>query len=447
MLSSKRIAGHDESDEDDEEILKLKLEEIQTRLRLKKLQKLKAKEQRNSTTENNLTRDGTLMVTEAQTAPRGSWINPIKLEDHDENMEEEGLDSTVSALHSMHGLQVVITEKESLRKSLIERPINEEDPENGIIDEDIVQQEPMIFTRAIGSHHTGNGDHKHKDGDSSTSSREKRSRDTHPESNESESDASDEDMYSGNESVEANATPRLATSISNGQPSDEPFSATLSQPVRQIEVSTSNSPPIPDPNRSDTLEYNLLVAFIGMSPGEETARLGTLYADHSNTFWKLLYSSGCTNRLYRPDEFRRLRELSLGHSTVAQRATNKNDKLQTREKDAGVRILERKIKSFKPEVVCLVGKDVWKAIFHFRNGRHWNSEKDPPIPWDWQPEIDNFGAEVGGWRGARVFLAESTSGANSVGTEVKERNWKKLGDWVIRRRRERVAVVAAPAPM
>jgi G:T/U-mismatch repair DNA glycosylase len=43
----------------------------------------------------------------------------------------------------------------------------------------------------------------------------------------------------------------------------------------------------------------------------------------------------------------------------------------------------------------------------------------------------------GKWKGARVFVASSTSGlAATLSLEEKERIWRELGEWVENRREE-----------
>jgi hypothetical protein len=49
-----------------------------------------------------------------------------------------------------------------------------------------------------------------------------------------------------------------------------------------------------------------------------------------------------------------------------------------------------------------------------------------------------MGREVGGWEGAKVFVACSTSGlAASLLPAEKEKIWRELGVWVEKRREER----------
>ncbi|TAQ90156.1 hypothetical protein B7494_g1541 [Chlorociboria aeruginascens] len=193
----------------------------------------------------------------------------------------------------------------------------------------------------------------------------------------------------------------------------------------------------------DALMPNLLCIFVGLNPGIQTARAGHAYSHPSNRFWKLLYSSGCTTRLCRPEEDRGLpRMFSLGHTNIVSRPTRNAMELSKEEMDASVEILEEKIRRFKPEVVTLVGKGIWESIWRVRHGI---SIKKEEFRYGWQNEEENMGAiegEDGGeWHGARVFVATSTSGlAASVSAVERERIWKELGDWVQQRRKERSAV-------
>ncbi|RYC55770.1 hypothetical protein CHU98_g10429, partial [Xylaria longipes] len=56
----------------------------------------------------------------------------------------------------------------------------------------------------------------------------------------------------------------------------------------------------------DVIAPNLLILFIGLNPGVQTARTGHAYAHPSNLFWKLLYSSGITPVPCRAEEDRTL---------------------------------------------------------------------------------------------------------------------------------------------
>ncbi|KAK3329492.1 hydrolase-like protein [Apodospora peruviana] len=186
----------------------------------------------------------------------------------------------------------------------------------------------------------------------------------------------------------------------------------------------------------DALAENLLVLFVGLNPGIQTARTGHAYAHPTNLFWRLLHSSGVTPRLCAAAEDRNMPQLySLGLTNIVSRPSRNGAELSKSEMDAGVEILEEKVRRWRPESVCVVGKSIWESLWRVRHGR---SIKASEFRYGWQDEGENMGVIDGGWKGARVFVATSTSGlAASLKPPEKERIWRGLGGWVDKRRAER----------
>ncbi|EHK25288.1 uncharacterized protein TRIVIDRAFT_177250 [Trichoderma virens Gv29-8] len=191
------------------------------------------------------------------------------------------------------------------------------------------------------------------------------------------------------------------------------------------------------PELPDAVAPNLLVFFIGLNPGVETARKGHAYAHPSNLFWKLLYSSGVTPRPCRPEEDRQMPQLySLGLTNIVSRPSRNGAELSKQEMDDGVAILEDKARKWRPESMCVVGKSIWESIWRVRHG----SPVGKAFKYGWQDESENMGVIEGEWAGARVFVATSTSGlAASMSLAEKQAVWNQLGSWVKTRRAEREA--------
>ncbi|KAM0283913.1 hypothetical protein ACHAQH_002295 [Verticillium albo-atrum] len=194
-------------------------------------------------------------------------------------------------------------------------------------------------------------------------------------------------------------------------------------------------PPLPD-----AMAPNLLILFIGLNPGIQTAATGHAYAHPSNLFWKLLHHSGITSRLLPAAEDRTLPErYSCGFTNIVSRPSRNGAELRNAELDAGVACLEAKIAKWRPEVACIVGKGIWEAVFRVRKGR---GVKKGEFQYGWQEGenmgIINEGEQGGPWEGARVFVATSTSGlAATLGPREKETIWGELGAWCKQRRVER----------
>ncbi|KAL2125123.1 hypothetical protein VTJ04DRAFT_1488 [Mycothermus thermophilus] len=242
-----------------------------------------------------------------------------------------------------------------------------------------------------------------------------------------------------------------SSSTSSSQPT-----AARRKPKRAKSSPTTYAPPAQyshlPPGIPDSLGPNLLVFFIGLNPGVETARRGHAYAHPSNLFWKLLHSSGITPRRCDPSEDRSMPErYALGLTNIVGRPSRSGAELSKSEMDAGVAVLEAKVRKYRPEAVCIVGKSIWESVWRVRHGRAIGKEE---FRYGWQEETENMGL-VGGedgqeeervdgvvydpkWKGARIFVATSTSGlAASLRPAEKEAIWKELGDWVVERRKER----------
>lgn len=184
----------------------------------------------------------------------------------------------------------------------------------------------------------------------------------------------------------------------------------------------------------DTIPANLILLLVGVNPGIMTGITGYAYAHPSNLFWKLLHSSGITSMRHKPADTYKLPGLySVGNTNIVERPTRDASMLSRAEMDAGVPVLEAKVAAQRPEAVCLVGKSIWEAVWRVRRGRGIRKEE---FRYGWQ-EGENMGV-CEGWDGAPVFVATTTSGlAAGMKPAEKEAVWAELGDWVVRKRRER----------
>lgn len=96
------------------------------------------------------------------------------------------------------------------------------------------------------------------------------------------------------------------------------------------------------------------------------------------------------------------------------------------------------MRTFKPEVVAMVGKGIWEALWLARTGR---KLKATEFKYGWQEKETWLGKEVVGgevtWKGSRVFVTTTTSGlAAGMKPHEKLEVWKPLGEWVKSRREE-----------
>ncbi|WEW61549.1 uracil DNA N-glycosylase Thp1 [Emydomyces testavorans] len=261
-----------------------------------------------------------------------------------------------------------------------------------------------------------------------------------------------------NETSLVSPTRRITRSQSTQALQALPTTLPASPPKR---TRSSNSIPTPSPSPTpnstspicrlrDTIPPNLILLFIGVNPGIMTGQTGFVYAHPSNRYWKLLYTSGITARRHPPCDTYRLPALyGVGNTNIVARPTRDASMLSKAEMDAGVAVLEEKVRANRPEAVCLVGKSIWEAVWRVRRGRGIRKEE---FRYGWQDEGENMGVvrvrdqgegEGEGWEGARVFVATTTSGlAATMSMAEKEAVWNELGAWVKRRREERGFVAA-----
>lgn len=196
----------------------------------------------------------------------------------------------------------------------------------------------------------------------------------------------------------------------------------------------------------DILEPNLICVFVGTNPGVGTATAGHAYAHPSNHFWKLLHSSGLTDRRLKPEEDRSLPDLyCMGNTNIVDRPSKDAAELSKEEITAGTAALDTKFLKYKPEAICIVGKGIWEGIWRYRYGRNMSKTE---FKYGWQDEKHNMGKSEDGeqdlnadgsvWKGSRVFVTTTTSGlAASLKPAEKEAIWAPFGEWVQKRRAER----------
>lgn len=240
-------------------------------------------------------------------------------------------------------------------------------------------------------------------------------------------------------------SPFPSTTTGVEQPSKKRKAETTQSPSKKARTSSGYAPPSTYshlPSLPDRILPNLIVLFVGLNPGIRTSTSGHAYAHPSNLFWKLLHSSGITPRRCHYSEDVDLPELfALGNTNIVGRPTRNGSELSKKEMDEGVATLEEKIRIFKPEAVCIVGKSIWESIWRVRHGRPIRKEE---FKYGWQDTAENMGkidTDEGEWKGARVFAATSTSGlAAATLPAEKERIWRQLGEWVEQRRHERSLV-------
>lgn len=144
--------------------------------------------------------------------------------------------------------------------------------------------------------------------------------------------------------------------------------------------------PIPDHIRP-----RLKVLFVGFNPSLKSAELGHHYANPNNRFWRILFQTGLTPRLYKPEEDGKLLELGYGFTNIVARPTKEAAEITKEEYEQGRIQLCAKIERYQPQIVCFVGKGVYEEYSKQRQ-IDWGMQENPIVP------------------GVKDFVAPSSSG-------------------------------------
>ncbi len=111
---------------------------------------------------------------------------------------------------------------------------------------------------------------------------------------------------------------------------------------------------------SDLLVPGLDLVFCGYNPSLASGHTGHHYAHPGNRFWRVLFASGITDRLYEPGEDEQLLGLGIGFTNLCSRPTRRADELTREEIRAGADELREKLEHFQPRVVAYTGIGVYR---------------------------------------------------------------------------------------
>jgi TDG/mug DNA glycosylase family protein len=112
----------------------------------------------------------------------------------------------------------------------------------------------------------------------------------------------------------------------------------------------------------DRIAPGLRILFVGINPGVRSAQSGHHFAGPGNRFWKLLWEARLVREPFTHVDDDRLPEFGLGITNLVPRPSPGIDSLKPAEYVAGWHVLEKKIETYRPAVVALVGVTLWRVI-------------------------------------------------------------------------------------
>jgi double-stranded uracil-DNA glycosylase len=113
----------------------------------------------------------------------------------------------------------------------------------------------------------------------------------------------------------------------------------------------------------DVLARDLDVLFCGINPGLYTAAVQQHFGRPGNRFWPTIHKAGFTPRLLHPSEQRELLRHGAGITNVVARATTAAAELTEAELISGARVLNAKVRRYRPRVLAIVGIGAYRTGF------------------------------------------------------------------------------------
>lgn len=144
----------------------------------------------------------------------------------------------------------------------------------------------------------------------------------------------------------------------------------------------------------DVLAPDLRVLFVGINPGLYSGTVGHHFARPGNRFWKALHAGGFTRRVLAPFEERELLSDGIGVTNIVAYATASASELTTAELRRGAKLLERKVRRSRPQVVAFLGIGAYRSAFGRGNA--------------------TFGKQQEALAGAQVWVLPNPSGINAT---------------------------------
>jgi TDG/mug DNA glycosylase family protein len=159
----------------------------------------------------------------------------------------------------------------------------------------------------------------------------------------------------------------------------------------------------------DRIAPGVRVLFVGINPGVRSAITGHHFAGTSNRFWKLLYESRLVDERIGFADDDRLPDWGYGITNLVPRPSPGIDELRPAEYVAGWRVLERKIRRHRPELVAFIGITLYRAILPLLP----RGAVDPAGRVGRRGVRAPVGLQPMTIHGARVFVLPNPSGRNA----------------------------------
>lgn len=163
----------------------------------------------------------------------------------------------------------------------------------------------------------------------------------------------------------------------------------------------------------DILRPGLELVFIGINPGERSARERHYYGHPGNAFWPALSASSLVEGTVGPTDDRALpARWGIGFTDVVKRVVTDSQQVTGAELRRAAPALARRIRYARPRAVCFTSTRAFAALF----------------PGGWKPRA--WGDQRRELAGARVWVMPSTSGRAAAHRAEGRRVLAELAAWL-----------------
>lgn len=118
-----------------------------------------------------------------------------------------------------------------------------------------------------------------------------------------------------------------------------------------------------DKKVADVIAPGLKVLFVGINPGLYSAAIGRHFGRPGNRFWPAVHAGGFTPRVLKPWENEELLALGYGITNIVERASARADELSRDELRAGAKVLEAKLRKYRPKYAAILGVTAYRDAF------------------------------------------------------------------------------------
>jgi TDG/mug DNA glycosylase family protein len=162
---------------------------------------------------------------------------------------------------------------------------------------------------------------------------------------------------------------------------------------------------------SDILENGLDLIIVGFNPSLVSWEKGHHYANPVNNFYRLLFQSGLTPRLIRPEEDGDLPKYGIGLTNFVLDIPSANESaVPTSVYRAGKAALEQKISHYHPKLVCFNGMKLY--------------------PYYFGKKLPDFGLQAEKIAEIPLFVTPSSSGAANMYFERRQQLYREMKELI-----------------